>query len=92
MNALGRKNILPIQCKFKLGHKPGGENFVIMTLEYVDKVELQPEDQEKLHSFLEYITTINSYILEQWNEKNKESVSDDDAAIVAEFVNVEEAD
>ena len=92
VNALKRKNILPIQCKFKLGHKPGGENFVIMTLEYVDKVELQPEDQEKLHSFLEYITTINSYILEQWNEKNKESVSDDDAAIVAEFVNVEEAD
>lgn len=92
VNALGRKNILPIQCKFKLGHKPGGENFVIMTLEYVDKVELQPEDQEKLHNFLEYITTINSYILEQWNEKNKESVSDDDAAIVAEFVNVEEVD
>ena len=92
VNALRRKNILPIQCTFKLGHKPGGENFVIISLEYVDKLELQPEDQDTLHNFLAYITTQNSYILEQWDEKNKETISDDDAAIVAEFVNVEEAD
>ena len=63
-----------------------------MTLDAGDKVDLQPEDQDTLHNFLEYITTVNSYILEQWDEKNKESISDDDAAIVAEFVNVEEAD
>ena len=92
INAIGRKNILPIQCNFKLGHKPGGETWVTLTLEYDGKVDLQPEDQETLHNFLGYITTQNSYILEQWDEKNKESISDDDAAIVAEFVNVEEAD
>ena len=96
VNALGRKNILPIQCMLKLGAKPvnsnTGNSFAVMTLDTGDKVDLQPEDQDILHNFLEYITTINSYILEQWNEKNKESISDDDAAIVAEFVNVEEAD
>ena len=90
VNALGRKNILPIQCNFKLGHKPGGETWVTLTLEYESKVELQPEDQETLHNFLAYITTQNEYILNEWAEKNKESISDDDAALVAEFVNVEE--
>lgn len=92
VNALGRKNILPIQCNFKLGHNPGGETWVTLTLEYESKVELQPEDQETLHNFLAYITTQNEYILNEWAEKNKESISDDDAAIVAEFVNVEEAE
>ena len=96
VNALGRKNILPIQCMLKLGAKPvnsnTGNSFAVMTLDAGDKVDLQPEDQDTLHNFLEYITTVNSYILEQCDEKNKESISDDDAAIVAEFVNVEEAD
>ena len=63
-----------------------------MSLDVGDKVELQHEDQDTLHNFLAYITTQNSYILEQWDEKNKETISDDDAAIVAEFVNVEEVD
>lgn len=96
VNALGRKNILPIQCTLKLGanlvNSNTGNSFAVMTLDTGDKVDLQPEDQDTLHKFLEYITTVNSYILEQWDEKNKESISDDDAAIVAEFVNVEEAD
>ena len=96
VNTLGRKNILPIQCMLKLGanlvNSNTGNSFAVMTLDMGDKVDLQPEDQDTLHNFLEYITTINSYILEQWDEKNKESISDDDAAIVAEFVNVEEAD
>ena len=96
VNALGRKNILPIQCTLKLGanlvNSNTGNSFAVMTLDTGDKVDLQPEDQDTLHNFLEYITTVNSYILEQWDEKNKESISDDDAAIVAEFVNVEEAD
>ena len=96
VNNLGRKNILPIQCMLKLGanlvNSNTGNSFAVMSIETGDKVDLQPEDQDTLHNFLEYITTVNSYILEQWDEKNKQSISDDDAAIVAEFVNVEEAD
>ena len=96
VNALGRKNVLPIQCMLKLSanavDSKTGNSFAVMSLDVGDKVELQPEDQDTLHKFLAYITTQNSYILEQWDEKNKETISDDDAAIVAEFVNVEEAD
>ncbi len=96
VNTLGRKNILPIQCTFKLGSNiidsKTGNNFAVMTLAAGDKVELEQKDQEILHNFLAYITTVNSYILEQWDEKNKESISDDDAELVTQFVNVEEAD
>jgi len=41
---------------------------------------------------MEYIDYQNSYILTQWSEKNKETISEDDASVVASFVNVEEAD
>jgi len=96
VNALGRKNILPIQCTLKLGanlvNSNTGNSFAVMTLDTGDKVELKPDDQETLHNFLAYITTQNEYILNEWAEKNKDTISDDDAAIVAEFVNVEEAD
>jgi len=92
LTALTRKNILPIQCNFKLGHKPGGETWVTLTLEYDGKVDISPEDQTTLKDFMDYIEYQNSYILQQWDEKNQETISEDDASIVASFVNVEEAD
>jgi len=45
-----------------------------------------------LKNFMEYIEYQNSYILQQWDEKNQETISGEDADVVAEFVNVEEAD
>jgi len=96
VNALSRKNVLPIQCMITLGadlvNSNTGNTFAVMTLESGDKIDLKQEDQQTLHNFLEYITTQNSYILQQWSEKNQKNISDDDAAIVAEFVNVEEAE
>jgi hypothetical protein len=41
---------------------------------------------------MEYIEYQNAYILGQWEEKNQETISEADASVVAEFVNVEEAD
>ena len=63
-----------------------------MKLNAGDKVDISPEDQDLLKNFMEYIEYQNSYILQQWDEKNQESISDEDADIVAEFVQVEEAD
>ena len=98
-NALGsltRKNILPIQYTFNLGAEegtlPNGNTYAIMKLNAGDKVDITPEDQDTLKNFMEYIEYQNSYILSQWDEKNQETISEADADIVAEFVNVEEAD
>ena len=98
-NALGsltRKNILPIQYTFNLAateaKMPNGNDYAIMKLNAGDKVDITPEDQDLLKNFMEYIEYQNAYILQQWDEKNQESISDEDADIVAEFVQVEEAD
>lgn len=96
MGTLTRKNILPIQYTFTLGATegklPSGSSFAIMTLGAGDKVDITPEDQAVLKDFMDYIEYQNSYILNQWEEKNQAGISDEDASIVAEFVNVEEAD
>ena len=98
-NALGsltRKNILPIQYTFNLAadeaKMPNGNDYAIMKLNAGEKVDITPEDQDTLKHFMEYIDYQNAYILQQWSEKNQETISEDDADIVAEFVNVEEAD
>ncbi len=96
IGTITRKNILPIQYTFKLGanilDSKTGTTFAVMTLAGGEKVELERQDQETLHNFLAYITTQNEYILDQWAEKNKDTISDDDAELVTHFVNVEEAD
>ena len=96
MGALTRKNILPIQYTFNLsaeeGKLPNGSAFSRIVFNAGDKVELQQDDQETLNNFLEYINYTNGKILTQWEEKNQEGISSEDADIVAEFVNVEEAD
>ena len=94
--SLTRKNILPIQYTFNLAADeaklPNGNDYAIMKLNAGDKVDITPEDQDTLKHFMEYIDYQNSYILQQWSEKNQETISEADADIVAEFVNVEEAD
>lgn len=96
MGTLSRKNILPIQYTFNLSAEedklPNGSSFSRIVFNAGDKVELQQEDQETLNNFLEYINYSNGKILTQWEEKNEEGISSEDADIVAEFVNVEEAD
>jgi hypothetical protein len=96
LGSLTRKNILPIQYTFNLAateaKMPNGNDYAIMKLNAGDKVDISTEDQDLLKNFMEYIEYQNSYILQQWEEKNQETISEDDASIVAEFVNVEEAD
>ena len=96
INALTRKNILLIQYTFNLGADegtlPNGNSYAIMTMAAGDLVEITTEDKTILKDFLDYIEYQNSYILNQWSEKNKEAISDEDADIVATFVNVEEVD
>jgi hypothetical protein len=96
MSSLTRKNILAIQYTFTLGSEegtlPNGNTYAIMTLGAGDKVDITQEDQGKLKDFMDYIEYQNSYILNQWEEKNQAGISGEDADVVASFVNVEEAD
>ena len=96
MAALKRKNLLPIQYAFSMSSTeaelPNGNAYYMVDLKGGQKVDYTPEDQTTLKDFIEYINYNNEYILQQWEEKNQEGISSEDADIVHQFVNVEEAD
>lgn len=93
---LQRKNLLPIQYAFTMasteGKMPNGNAYYMVELKGGEKVAFTPEDQAVLKDFIDYINYSNAYILQQWEEKNQEGISSEDADIVHQFVNVEEAE
>lgn len=96
LGTLQRKNLLPIQYEFKLssteGKMPNGNSYYMVALSGGEKVDITAADQGILKDFIDFINYNNAYILQQWDEKNQEGISSEDADIVAEFVQVEEAD
>lgn len=93
---LKRKNLLPIQYAFSVtsteASLPNGNTYYTVDLKGGNKVDYTPEDQVVLKDFIDYINYSNEYVLRQWDEKNQEGISSEDADIVHQFVNVEEAD
>jgi hypothetical protein len=96
LKTLQRKNVLPIQYSVALGGEmhelPTGASYASMVFKPDAKAGLLDTDNDTLRSFVEYINWSNSYILDQWAEKNSDGLSAEDADVVHQFVNVEEAD
>ena len=97
MTVLSRKNMLPIQHSLVLGadeHQiPTGAKYYSPSFAAGTAVDIGEGDQETLNNFMDYIEYINMRILEDWAERNVDyNMSSDDADLVHEFVNVEEAD
>lgn len=96
MASLKRKNVLPIQYLFSVStteeSMPNGNSFFVASFDGGSSVEVADQDHTILKDFVDYINTTNSYILQQWEEKHQETIASEDASVVAEFVNVEEAD
>jgi hypothetical protein len=91
--ALAKRNVLPIMYTLKLGYDvhslPNGNNYATITAKLGQKVELTEQDNETLRDFMDYIQYVNAYILGKWEEKNVEGLSDEDAAIVGQLVDVD---
>jgi hypothetical protein len=64
----------------------------IVELDQSTSIDLQEEDQTKFSAFLEWINNYNDYVLNQWNEKRVEKISDDDMALVEDFIDVDMGD
>jgi hypothetical protein len=47
-------------------------------------------DNDVLQNFMDYIQRSNEYILKKWEEQNVERISDEDSAIVANIVDVQD--
>jgi hypothetical protein len=93
VSALAKRNVLPIMYTLKLGYDvhslPNGNNYATVTAKLGQKVELTEQDNETLRDFMDYIQYVNAYILGKWEEKNIEGLSDEDAAIVGQLVDVD---
>ena len=95
---LGRQKRLPIQHWINLQTQshdlPTGAVYYtpIVELDQSTSIDLQEEDQVKFSSFLEWINNYNDYVLNQWNEKRVEKISEDDMALVEDFIDVDMGD
>lgn len=90
------KSILPILYTLELTSDvksiPTGAQYGVMVAGVGEQVQLSDDDNETLKAFLEYIEGGNRYILGKWDEKNVEGLSDEDADLVGQFVDVEGAE
>jgi len=91
MKALQNKNLLPIMSSIKLtggiGSIPTGAQFGFVEAALGDKIDISEHDNDTLRNFIELIEYSNGKILDLHNERNSESLSDEDAAMVGDIIN-----
>ena len=101
MNALKRKNLLPIMSTIKLtgveDSIPTGAVFGKIEASIGSKVDIVEGDNEMLKDFIELIEYSNGKILDLHHERTNKSMSADDDAMVTyiinnDFVDVDEAE
>lgn len=94
-STMGRQKRLPVQHWIKCGSEekqlPTGASFFLPTqeLNLSDNIELKEEDQQTFASFMEWIGNYNQYIVNTYNEKAVSVVSQDDATLVDQFVDID---
>ena len=93
---LGRQKRLPVQHWIKCGSEehslPTGASFFLPTqeLDVSNNVELEEADQQRFSDFIEWIGNYNQYIVNSYNEKNVAKVSQEDADLVDQFIELDE--
>ena len=91
MKALQNKNLLPIMSSIELtggiGSIPTGAQFGFIEAALGDKIDITDHDNDTLRNFIELIEYSNGKILDQHNERNSESLSSEDAAMVDDIIN-----
>jgi len=94
---LGKNKRLPIQHWIQCSSTRGGEGNTAIEyyvpsykLDISSTVEITDADQEKFQNFIEWIGNYNEYIVESHNEKLSKQISEEDAALVDEFIDIEE--
>lgn len=88
------KRISPIEYTISLTGKrsklPSGGTFATAEATLGERTGFTDTDQETLNDFLDYVERSNDYVRSKWDETNVEGISGDDAAIVADFVEVKD--
>jgi len=69
---------------------PNGTKFAVVSATLGATVGFSDGDNDVLQNFMDYIERSNEYILRKWEEQNVERISDEDSAIVANIVDVQD--
>lgn len=96
INQIMAKKLTPIEHLIVLGSAkrsmPTGAKYAVVVPALGEIVSFKDGDSEILENFLSYISAQNDYIQSKYEENQDKSLSADDAAIVANLVDVQEAD
>lgn len=95
-NTMGRQKRLPIHHWIKCGtvmrtNDAKTNNWYVptQTIDWKDNVDLAEEDHQIFSDFMEWIGNYNEYIVNAHKEKGATKVSQDDATLVDEFINID---
>jgi hypothetical protein len=81
LKLLARKNVLPIQYNVVLSAEehtmPTGNTYASMVFQLKDAVAISEEDNEVLKGFFDWMEWTNSYVKEQWESNNTDSIAGD---------------
>ena len=94
-NTMGKQKRLPVQHWIKCGAEERslatGASFFLptQTVDLNNNIELQEADQKTFADFLEWIGNYNQYIVNSYNEKVVETVSQEDADLVDQYIDIE---
>ena len=69
---------------------PSGTKFAVVESDLGETVGFADGDNDVLQNFMDYVQRSNEYILKKWEEQNVERISDEDSAIVANIVDVQD--
>lgn len=94
ISKLMNKRISPVENLITLTPEersmPNGSKFAVVSAALGATVGFSDGDNDVLQNFIEYVERSNEYILKKWEENNVERVSDEDSAIVANIVDVQD--
>ena len=94
ISKLMNKRISPVENLITLTPEersmPNGSKFAVVSAALGATVGFSDGDNDVLQNFIEYVERSNEYILKKWEENNVERISDEDSAIVANIVDVQD--
>jgi hypothetical protein len=92
---LGRQKRLPVQhwikCTTVEGQHSGPVTYYVPvpSLDLSSTIDLEEADQQRFQDFIDWIGNYNQYILNAYNEKAGNTISNDDASLVEQFVDID---
>jgi hypothetical protein len=69
---------------------PNGTKFAVVSASLGATVGFSDGDNDVLQNFMDYIERNNEYILKKWEEQNVERISEEEANIVDNIVDVQD--